>query len=290
MRRELVVVAERAASQERDAHRLEIITGGKSVVQQRAGVRFRFLGAESVGAGALVERHILHEPDGLHAGKGAESVHKIQVKSRKSRPVVERFAIRGDLKGEDIACVVTGVHVRKLGEAAEQQAGGDQKHERQRRLGDDERVPAPVTPSRGPTARLAEPDQVGFGAANGGGKSAPERGEDGRPEREGQRASPEMNVTEPGNTLRCRPEKRRQDDGREGRGHHPGEERHHNGLGHLDADQGPPARPDGAADRKVPVPAVGADHEQVGHVGAGDQQHDGHRAQQNPERLPHGSK
>ena len=63
---------------------------------------------------------------------------------------------------------------------------------------------------------------------------------------------------------------------------------HEKRFRHLQPDQLRPRRADGAAHRQVAPPALGAHQEQIGHVGAGDEEHDRNRAQQHPERGARG--
>ena len=67
-------------------------------------------------------------------------------------------------------------------------------------------------------------------------------------------------------------------------GEHAGEQRDDHRLDELSADQVPAWSADRAPDRDVAPLPLGADEEEVRHVGAGDQQQDASRPEQDPER------
>ncbi len=65
------------------------------------------------------------------------------------------------------------------------------------------------------------------------------------------------------------------------------EQRDDHGLGELGAEELQATGADRAADGEFPLPPLRADQEEVAHVGAGDEQHDGHRSEQDPDRAGH---
>jgi hypothetical protein len=58
-------------------------------------------------------------------------------------------------------------------------------------------------------------------------------------------------------------------------------------LGDLRAEELQPAGADGAADGQLPLPPLRSDQKEVAHVGAGDEEHDRHGSEQEPERAGH---
>ena len=64
-------------------------------------------------------------------------------------------------------------------------------------------------------------------------------------------------------------------------------ERQQHAFGQQLADDAAAAGADRGADRDLALPAGGADQQQVGDVGAGDQQHEADRAEQHQQRRPH---
>ena len=65
---------------------------------------------------------------------------------------------------------------------------------------------------------------------------------------------------------------------------HAGDQRDHERFGHLETHELRATGADRAPDREVARAALGAHQEQVGDVGARDEQHDGDGAEQHPER------
>src|SRR5688500_3077804 len=106
------------------------------------------------------------------------------------------LTLRRDLKGEQVLRVVAGVDMTQLREASHEQSRADQQDERERRLRDDQSVPAPVTPTCRATPRFAQARKVGRRSANGRNEAACEGGRERRSSREDERADIEMHVAD----------------------------------------------------------------------------------------------
>ena len=91
--------------------------------------------------------------------------------------------------------------------------------------------------------------------------------------------------TDPRNAFRRRAEEERQRDSGEDEREHAGRERDGERFRHLEAHELRARRADRAAHGEVASPRLRAHQEQVGDVGARDQQHHGHRAEENEERC-----
>ena len=181
--------------------------------------------------------------------------------------------------------VVAGIHVAQPLEALHQQRRADEQHERERGLPDDEqrRGPScrrPVLPrppragalrsgddarSAGTTPHASATSTTSTNAAASVGRSSRRAASRGMPSGAARRKS--------GSVTRA-----------QHNGEHAGRQRDQERLGHLQPHELRARRADRAAHRQVAASPFGAHQEQVGDVGAGDEQHDGHRAEQHPQR------
>ena len=201
--------------------------------------------------------------------------------------VVEVIALGRDLEGEDVPGVVARIHVPHLLEAAEQQRRAGEEHERERRLRHHEPVAGPVPARGGPAAAVAQPVETRLRRAQRRQHAAEERRERRDDAGEEERAPAHLDVADARHVGRHEPQIQGDADPGQHHGDDAREQGDDDGLGDLGAEELQPAGADGAADGQLPLPPLRADQEEVAHVGAGDEQHDGHRPEQDPDRAGH---
>ena len=135
---------------------------------------------------------------------------------------------------------------------------------------------------RPPSRRRAE---IGRRSAQRGYRTAGQRREHHQPERGSQRRQVEPHEAEARNALGRGAQEQRQRHRAEDHGEPAGQQRDQERLGHLQPHELRARRADRAAHRQTAAASFGAHQEQVGDVGARDEQHDRHRAEQHPERC-----
>jgi hypothetical protein len=180
VRRQVVGGLERPAVEHVDLHRPEVVAGRERPVEGRAGVRAlgHVLAAEAVAARAFVEGHVLDDPHRGHARERGQPIEEVEVEARPARAVLERGLLRRELEGEDVARVVAGIDGAQREEAAHQQPGPDQEHQRHRGLGRHQAV-ASEAPAPGRAApSLAQAREVRRRPAPRGRPSAQDAGEE----------------------------------------------------------------------------------------------------------------
>ena len=210
-----------------------------------------------------------------------------EIEARVRRTVGQMRAFGRDLKREDVLRVVAGIDAPQLGEAANEQARRDEQHERERGLADDEHVARPVAPARRSAGAVAQAREVRRRRPKRGDGAARERREEDRAQRDEPGEPGDAHVAEARDAVRRRAKKHGQREIREADGEQAREHRDDHRLRHLQPDELAARRADRATHRQVALAALGAHHEQVRDVGAGDQQHDRDRAEEHPERTRH---
>jgi hypothetical protein len=155
----LLALCEVSSAQQLDAHRVEVVAGGERHRQRMLGCGFgsAFFGTEAGREDSLVQRKILHDADGCHAGQTAQSFHEGEVEARPRRPVAQLLLLGGELECEDVLGDVARVDVAQLREAAQQEPGPHEEQKRERRLRHDENVARPAPAKRRAARALAQP-------------------------------------------------------------------------------------------------------------------------------------
>ena len=187
--------------------------------------------------------------------------------------------------------VETGIDVEQMLEAPHQEAGADQKHEREGDFDDDERAPRAIPARHGSRAAafLERVVQAGSGSGERGNGAEDQAAQQRRAEREGQdpAVDPDQLETLDGQPLggdgpeKMKPPPRQQqtaDAARRGK---------HEAFGEQLPDEarasGAERRPDG----KFPLSHRRAGQEQVRHVRARDEEHERDRAGEHQQRRAH---
>ena len=131
------------AAHETDSHRAEEVVRDHANVGHRflADRRFRAPDDFEVCRGAqTVQRQEARSARGLHTGDGVDLLEELVVEAAN---LLGRFVPRlgnRDPHRDRVRRIESGVHAEKSAEAADQQAGADQEHERECHLDHDERV------------------------------------------------------------------------------------------------------------------------------------------------------
>ena len=283
-------LGEGAAFQDGHAHRLEIIRRHDGEVAQpslpRPGRRLSFDADAGLPA---AEAHGQRSDEGgrSHAGKPPHRFDRLLVEPRPLRVVGIFVGRQAEIHGEDIFGIQSDRHGLQAAEAAEQQPRRDQQHERESDFADNQQTPAPAA-SHGDgfaaPAFLQRLRGIAVRQLPCGRETEQQPGGDGDGEREEQHG--------PVNVQRHEFADLRGQQVRQQR--HSPERQHKSG-------KTAGAREQQAFDEQLPEqpPAAGAEREphrdflpplrrtaeqEVGHVGAGDEQHDQHRPEQRRQR------
>ena len=182
-----------------------------------------------------------------------------------------------------------GIDALQPDEAREQERRAHQQHARQRHFGQHEQRPRPAGRAmpRHAAAALREPAaQVVAHQAHGRRHAEEQPGHDREPEREGERAPVHADLVEPRDGPRLERLQRADAPHGEAEPQRAAGEREHHALGEQLADQPPPRGAERRADRHLALPRGDPREHQVGHVGAGDQQHQPDRAHEDEQRGP----
>ena len=92
-----------------------------------------------IGPRALVESKE-GDAGGAHAWQGGYPLLDLLIEVHQSRVLFVAYVNRIDRKQKDVVLVESRVQVGKVHQAAKEQSGGDQQHERQRHLGNNQRL------------------------------------------------------------------------------------------------------------------------------------------------------
>ena len=181
--------------------------------------------------------------------------------------------------------VEAGPHMLQGEEAPDQEPGAHQEHDRERHLGYDQQLPDPPAVA-GAAAAAALQALVGVGPCRPRGR---ENSEDhGRHaaghEREEEHRGVQLHVAQPREIGRVQGPERLQCHHREGEAQPPAGQGQEQALGEHLAEQRPAARAERGAEGELRAPRRAAREQQVGHVGAGDQQDQADGAEQQDQR------
>ena len=204
-----------------------------------------------------------------------------------ARPLGVPRLRKHDPGAHDTARVEARVDPLHLERAPDQQSRADEQRHRQRDLDGHQRRTQPVTPGpHRPPARAERALETRSRRAERGHEPEQERARDRAHEREAEHAEIDARLLEPRNTLRTHRQHRPQERERQPEsGRHAGE-RQHSRLREQLAHETAASRPERGPDRQLPSADGAAGDEQVGDVGAGDEEHEHARTQQQEEERP----
>ena len=259
------------------------------------------------GSGAALDRHarrpagvrrpLVGEGDGAYRGVRREPAGQRLDEGVLGGPVVHGPSLRegvaragqADLREEHAARVEAGVDALELPEAAHQQARARHQHHGGRELEGGERpARAQAVAARRPPA-LAQARLRLAGAAQGRQRTEHQGREDRGGEREGERAAVDRHLIEPRQLGADRPHEPHEPP-RDERSEGAAEAGEQQALGEQLAEEPPRARAEGGADRELALAAHAAREDEVGDAGAGHQQQQADRSeqqQQRPARVAH---
>ena len=286
-----VLRREATAPSERDAERREVIRGGYRQPQHHNRLRIvrpHRARIERDHKHVATERQRTGETGRLDAGVGLERrEHVVEEEGLLSAPGIAGGR-EPDAGREHVACVEAGVHVAQPDEAAHQQTGAHQQHQGEGHLAHDQGALQPPPPAG--RARGILPQRL----LDAGCRGAPRRqqaerhaGHYSQAEIEREDRSVESDFGCPGERVRPDREqgvesRRRQRDSDDACG-----EGEQCALCQQLSDEPPAPRAEGAPDRHLTTARGGARQQQVGPVGARDQQHQTDGAQQDQQRPAH---
>ena len=289
----LVVGAdEGAARHQLDPHRLEV-AGQHGLVVGLVGAELLVALADpAVGADGILlapgERQGRDAADGFDAGQGGEGIAQLVDEGgpRLARQVLDEGERRGE--GHGVAGVEAGLDALDRGEAAHHEAGADQQDQRQGELAHDEHGADLV--AAGPAdAGAAVAQGVGQVAADGAERRREpeeERGGHGRGGGKGEGAAVEGDLVDTRQVAGAQRLDQPDAHPREPEAEHRAAGGEDQALGeHLGHDASP-AAPDRRAHGDLAAAFRRPHQQQVGDVGARDQQDEPHRAEQGEQRGP----
>ncbi len=222
------------------------------------------------------------------AGPGPELLHDALDDRGALRVLPVGRLGQGHLGHHDAVGPEARVGLQHAQEAAEEEAGADQEDEGHRHLGDDQRVAhavvaGPDAAAPGLLERLVQP---GRERTPGGDEAERDSGHHGHHGGEGEDGRVDADLVGSRDVGGERGEQGLQAEVGQA---DPGERAQHreeNALRQELAQQAPPRRAQGEADRDLPLPVGGPGQQEVGDVGAGDQEDEGDRPEQQHQRRP----
>ena len=287
----VVGVGEGAAGQQGGAHGLKV-TGKHDLEIGRlefAGVAGRRGGAPADGAITAGEREEEARGGALHAGDHGE---------RGLQLALERGALFGllsgpaaeELESEQVTGVEAGLDAPKREEAAEHEPAADQQDEAERHFRDDHSVAQPAGAAESCVAAAAAQHLGDIGARGAPGRDGAEDGGGGE---RGEQGEPDCGGID-GDGIEARQvggrERAQLTDGERGqrdtRGA-PGDGEYQRLRKHLDQEP-PPVAAERGPHGQFALAQRGAHQQQVGHIRAGDEEQEDHRAHQGDQGRAHG--
>ena len=287
-----VLPAEHAPSPQRNPERVEEPRAHDPDVTPRTGLpagRLIAFHLEARGGPVAAERHHRRAPDRSHARGGRERRQHLVEEGDPLR--VRRVARRGkrEVEGQDPVGVEPGVHALQPGEALHQQAGAGQERQRQCDLRDHQHATQALAPA---VARAAAPAflehavQIDRRGVHRRRQPEQQSGQQRYDQREHHDRRIDPDLIRPGEIARV--ERGHRPDAPEGQpqAQHAAGEREQQALGQELAHESLPAGSQRGAHRDLLRPRGRAGEQQVGDVGAGDQQHEPHRTQEHQQGRP----
>ena len=219
-----------------------------------------------------------HSRDRLHA-LGDRAIERAALLARVAQQVDRK------LRGDEPLHVEARADALDLAQVAQEEAGGDEQHQGQRDLGDDEgaaEVEAPRARVRHERLVLEHGHEIEPGGGERRGETESDAGESGQHEREREHAEVDRQLEGERQGTRRRGQGAEGGDDGEGQGQagRAPEQREEHALGEELRDEPPPAGAQREAHRDLAPPRGCAGQHQVGHVRAGEEQHRPHHRHQ----------
>ena len=285
-----VLPGERPAREEPGVHRAEVIRRDRPAVGRNAlpVPRGRLVERVRRERAAPRQRELRDDSDPPHARHRGE----LPLELAHERPPARRRRIAAGRHGEPerqhVARVEAGAHLLQGEEAPHQQARADEEDHRQGDLAEDQGVPHPVSGRAGsrPTASLQRAVRILARGLERG--REPERQRRHQAGEGGERQHPAVDVdlAQPREVGRMQCAKQSQGSGRDHEAERATGHREQAALGEQLPDHRPSARAQRRPEGELAFPDRGPHQEQMGDVGAGDHQHEAHRAEQDHQRRP----
>ncbi len=194
-----------------------------------------------------------------------------------------------DLEGRRSFQRKSGIDALEGRHGAEHQAGADEQDERERDLGDDEQIAQPSAVRRPRAAAVHGAGQrrrVGPGGGDRGAESEEDAGRDRDGEREDQDAAVDRDRCRLGEAQRKNPDEQVEAPRRERHSQQSSRAREQDALGQQLTEDASAGGAEGDAQGDLAAPRERAGEQQVGDVGAGDQENERHRSEQGQQRRP----
>ena len=290
-RRVLVVGrGESTSVRQADGHRIEVARGDRSPIRVGSCRRCRSgLTFDGEGPGGVVsrQRQSIGGADRQDTGHSAQVVGgPLEESPLPSGSVVLPVRQEGR-HHQRVIRLEAGIDPAQVLEGGEQQAGADQQHHRQRDLGDDENAERASMRAGGPSTFTFQ-RVVHIGPRRVPGRNDPEQdaGHDCDRDRKDQRPAIDVNLVGPGYRIGGGLGEDVGEPGGEQGTADAAERREHDALGNELADDPAAAGSQCGAHRDLPLTCGAAHQQQVGDVGAGNEQHETDRTEHEQHRRP----
>ena len=236
--------------------------------------------------GAARQGQIVDRASGLDAGQGADALEHRVEELRFLRGVGELLLVDHDGQGEDVVLVEAGVHGLEVPEAAEHEAGSDEQDEGERDLDDHEGGAGFAGSAVGVGAAEALLEgfvDVAFGHAPGGEEAREDAGRDGEGEGEGEDGAVEADVAHAGQLVGEELDEELDAVVGGDEAERASAEGDDQGFAEQLLDDARAGCAHGGADGDLFAAREGAGEDEVGDVGAGDEEHEGYGAEHHEE-------
>ena len=286
----IVGVREAPPGDQRRMHGFEVAGEDEEVIHRLKLARVGQRGGEAPADGeeGSGERKRRGGGDAPHAGNRAQSVRQVADPRRALRRLRAAASAQRE-KRQQMAGIETGIDALKFQETAHHQSAADQQYEGERHFGDHHYVAQhPRIPQACSATASAQHDgDIGARGAQGRHDAEESRGH----ERGGRGEGDHYRIDGDGVEARQARRRQRAEFADAGIGERQPEARtgagEYGGFGQRLADQRPTAAAHRGAYREFPFAQGGAHQQEVGDVGAGDQQEEDHRAHQGQQRGAH---
>ena len=285
-----VLLGERASALNRNAERPEVVRRDHVEARTRTLPRIAHRLADDrerhAEAGAR-DRHARSGGDAAHAGDRAHAIEELSIERVDLLRILQPLRRHRQEEGEQVIGAKAQIDVGQADDAADGEAGAGEERERERELRHDEGAPRPV-PARADrrSSRFLQ-DVVQVPARDlPRGRAAEHQARQHRhAEREEQHAHVQAHVGFGGQrAIGHQRHDHLQEDVGEGEADHAADRRQHDALGEELGEEATSGRAHRRTDRHFALPRRAAREQQVGDVGARDQQHEPDRAEHHPQR------
>ena len=278
-----------APAQQLDLHRLVVSRCHQPLVAPRTGLSLgslKSLDVEAAGGPVASERDVRRRTDRVDTRQRRQP----EPQGLEERGTRFRCRVLGawesDVGRHEVGRLEAGADALQQREAANQQARSHQQRQRKRDLGDDQCAAKPLAGGLAgrPGAVLQGVVQVGARGVDGGGDAEEQPREHRDPQCEQQHGAVDLNRLDPEQVHRhCRDEPTNGAK-RDGQAHHCADHRQQHAFGEQLPNQVRPCGPHRRPHRHFTRPRCSPGQQQVGDVGARDEQHEADRADQDQQR------